>query len=518
MGTVYEYKGVSYELPDGLTNEAALTRIKTSLGEVQPTPPPKPTPQAPAQPQQQESGLVDSLGRQAGLAGRAIVTGLSSPVNIASDFLSGAYNVGANILGSESRMPYASREQQKGLTQIGLPEPETGAERAAQVGMQALSSGAGMAAVAPKSIFGADLVRQLPATTVAPMVAQPVAEFTKEVTGSDLAATIAALGVAGVVGKTTGDISGRIASGKQPTVTMADVKQRASRAYTEVSDQGIELSQQNANTLLNKIKTRLDDADYLPENSEPIANILKKYESILQRGNITFDNVEKMRRLANNLSTNPDKDIRRLAGKMVSSIDDHVSTLSPKDVVAGKGGIDVAVKTIMTARKDFRNASRASTLEDILDVAETKALNPTASESELIRQGFINLASNKNKMNLFSKDEQNSIKAVAGGGSLDKLLTIMSKFNPQRSQLVTAGTVAGGIGSQESLKYTIPIAVGGFAADKLQALMRKQAAEKAVSGLLTGTTAPPQPSYYGRGLLSTTMNMPPQLRFPTDLE
>jgi hypothetical protein len=47
MATVYEYKGVSYELPDGLTNEAALTKIKASLGEVQPTP------QAPAQPQQQ---------------------------------------------------------------------------------------------------------------------------------------------------------------------------------------------------------------------------------------------------------------------------------------------------------------------------------------------------------------------------------------------------------------------------------------------------------------------------------
>jgi hypothetical protein len=502
MGTVYEYKGVSYELPDGLTNEAALTKIKTSLGEVQPAP------QAAVQPQQQERGFVDSLGRQAGLAGRAIVSGLSSPVNIASDFLSGAYNVGANLVGSESRMPYASKEQQKGLTQIGLPEPETGAERAAQVGMQALTSAGGMAATAPKSIFGADLVRQLPAATAAPMVAQPVAETVKEVTGSDLAATIAAIGVSGAVGKASGDISGRIASGKQPTATMADVKQRASRAYTEVSDQGIEISKQNADTLLNKIKTSLDNADYLPENSQPIANILNKYESILARGNVTFDNVEKMRRLASNLSTSPDRDIRRLAGKMVSSIDDHVSTLSPKDVISGKGGIDVAVKTIMNARKDFRNASRASTLEDILDVAEIKALNPSASESELIRQGFISLASNKNKIGLFSKDEQNAIKAVAKGGSLDKLLTLMAKFNPQRSQLVTGGAVGFGVGSPETLKYSIPIAVGGFAADKLQASMRRQAADKAVSGLLTGTTQPPQPSYYGRGLLSTTMNMP----------
>jgi hypothetical protein len=39
MPTIYEYKGVSYELPDGLTEDAALARIKSSL-QPQPTQPP----------------------------------------------------------------------------------------------------------------------------------------------------------------------------------------------------------------------------------------------------------------------------------------------------------------------------------------------------------------------------------------------------------------------------------------------------------------------------------------------
>jgi len=507
MATVYEYKGTSYELPDGLSNEAALARIKASLGEGQPTAQPTAQPVAEAP---KEQGLSDMLKRQAGLATRAIVTGVSAPANIVTDFLSGAYNVGANIVGSEKRAPYLSQEQSKGLTQLGVPQPETGIERAAQAGMQGLVSAGGMAATAPKSIFGADLVRQLPAATAAPMVAQPVAEATKEITGSDMAATIAALGVSGAVGKTTGDISGRIATGKQPTTTMADVQQRATRAYTKVSDQGIEISGQNATNLVDKVKARLDAVDYIPENAAPVANILNKYESILQRGNITFDNIEQMRRLANNLKGNPDKNIRRLASEMVDSIDEHVAALSPKDVVSGAGGIDVAVKTIMEARKDFRNLSRASTLDNILNVAETKALNPSASESELIRQGFIGLASNKNKMNLFSKDEQNAIKAVAKGSTLDPLLTLMAKFNPQRSQLITGGAVGFGVGSPETLKYSIPIAAAGYGADKLQAMMRRQSAENAMSGLLTGTTPGQQPSYFTRGLLSTMMNPPQQ--------
>jgi hypothetical protein len=213
-----------------------------------------------------------------------------------------------------------------------------------------------------------------------------------------------------------------------------------------------------------------------------------------------------MRRLANNLKSNPDKNIRRLASEMVDSIDDHVASLSPKDVVSGAGGIDVAVKTIMEARKDFRNLSRATTLQNVLDIAETKALNPTASESELIRQGFITLAANKSKMSLFSKDEQNAIKAVVKGSSLDPLLTLMAKFNPQRSQIMAGGAFAGSIAKPE---IAIPIAAAGFGADKLQALLRRQSAESAMSGLLTGTTPGPQPSYYTRGLLSTMMN-PPQ--------
>jgi hypothetical protein len=504
MATVYEYKGISYELPDSLSKEDALAKIKASLGEAEPTAQPsaQPTAEAP-----KEQGLGDLLRRQLGLATRAVVSGVSSPSNIVTDFLSGAANVGLNIVGSEKRVPYLSKEQSKGLTQLGAPEPETGAERAAQVGMQALTSAGGMAAIAPKSIFGADLARQLPAATVAPMAAQPVAEITKEITGSDLAATIAALGVSGAVGKYTGDVAGRIAAGKQPTTTMADVQQKASRAYTKVSDQGIEISGQNATSLVDKIKTRLDAVDYIPENAAPVANILNKYESILQRGNITFDNIEQMRRLANNLKSNPDKNIRRLASEMVDSIDDHVAALSPKDVVSGAGGIDLAVKTIMEARKDFRNLSRASTLQNVLDIAETKALNPTASESELIRQGFITLAANKSKMNLFSKDEQNAIKAVVKGSSLDPLLTLMAKFNPQRSQIMAGGAFAGSIAKPE---IAIPIAAAGFGADKLQALLRRQSAEKAMSGLLTGTTPGPQPSYYTRGLLSTMMNPPQQ--------
>lgn len=491
--------GKEYEIeaPEGATEQQILEYARANLAG-------KPTAEEPV-----KQDAMAALKRGPGLAARAAIAGLSAPVNIAADFLSGAYNLGAGLVGSESRMPYLSQMQQRGLTEMGLPVPETGAEKIAQAGMEGLAGAAGAAKVAPK-LLGGDLARQLPASTAAPMAAQPVAEKTKELTGSDLAALIAGVGVSGAVGQAAGNIAGRIAAGKQPTPpTMEDVQRRAQRSYQVVSDQGIKLNTTAANDLVSKIRTRLDAVDYIPENATEVANVLKKYDSIVARGDVEFGDVEQMRRLANNLLSNESKDIRRLGKEMIGGIDDYVANLSPKDVTAGAEGIDKAVKAIASARKDWRDLSRATTLQDVLDIAEVRASRPTASESELIRTGFINLAANKDKMRLFNENERNAIRAVANGGSLDNFLSFVARFNPQRSQLIAGGMGAAGVTSPETLTYTVPTAAAGFTADKLQAYLRQQAAERAIGGLLSGQTPPAPPSMFTRGITSTLLTRRP---------
>jgi len=506
MPTVYEYKGVSYELPDGLSNEAALAKIKASLGS-EPSAQPVQEPQVPVE-TSAEPSIAQQLKRQAGLAGRAIYEGVTAPATTVLEGVKGAYNLGSALLGSESRMPSAAQAQSQFLTEKGFPEPQTMPERAAQAGMQGLYSAGNLARVLPKTIFGQDLVRQLPAATVAPAVAQPVAEVTKEITGSDLAATVAGIGVGVLAGSGAANFAGKLAEGKQPVLTMQDVKQRAGRAYTKVDDLGIVLSDQGAKDLLGKVSTDLNAARYLPENAPAVQTVLNKYESIVGKGNVSFNDVDQMRQLAGDLLKSSDKNIYRLGKQMTSSIDDYVANLSPKNIVAGQGGIDEAVKTIMSARKDWRNLSRATTLDDILNIADARSLDPKASESELVRRGFINLVANKEKFGLFSKDEQAVIRKVASGGNLDTVLSFVARFNPERSQLIAGGVVGSGIASTESLKYTVPIAAAGFTADKLQSRLRQQAAQQAMSGLLSGTTQPPTQSMNWRGLMSGATNPP----------
>ena len=447
-----------------------------------------------------EPSTMQQLGRQAGLAGRAIVSGALSPVTMVGDLLAG----GAN-LAQPSQMRYPSQMVQEGLTAIGLPAPETMPERMSQAGMQAMTSTAGLAKLAPKSIFGQSLEAQIPASAASSMAAVPVAEKVKEFTGSDAAATLAALGVGVLAGGAAAKTSQAILESGGPKVTIQDIRDRSKASYQSVEDAGIVLSSNGSTALLNKIKSDLNNARFVPENATEVQNVLNKITSIYRPGNVKFGDVDQSRQLANDLLSSKDQNVRRLAKTMISSIDDYIAQLSPKDVVAGAGGVDDAVKKIMAARKDWRNQSRATMLDDILNVADAKALDPKKSESELIRSGFINLYANKDKMKLFTSDEQAAIRRVAQGGSLDPLLSFISRFSPERAPITGTTLAVGGPIAGYSSMAALPFA--GMAADALQKKLRQSQARTAISGLLSGTTPPPPPSVAPVSLFSAGIGL-----------
>jgi hypothetical protein len=447
-----------------------------------------------------EQSTMQQLGRQAGLAGRAIATGALSPVTLPGDLLAGVVN-----LAQPSQVRYPSQMVQEGLTAIGLPSPETLPERVSQAGMQAMTGTAGLAKVAPKSIFGQNLEAQIPAAAASSMAAQPVAEQVKEFTGSDLAATLSGFGVGLLAGGAASKTAQSLLESGGQKFTIQDIRDRASQSYRSVDDAGIVLSSNGSTALLNKIKSDLNNARFVPENATEVQNVLNKIQSIYSPGNVKFGDVDQSRQLANDLLANKDQNVRRLAKTMVSSIDDYIAQLSPKDVVAGAGGVDDAVRKIMAARKDWRNQSRASTLAEILDIAEARALNPSKSESELIRNGFINLYANKDKIKLFTSDEQAAIRKVAKGGSLDPLLSFVARFNPERSPFFSTTIGVGGYAAGRPEAVAIPIA--GYAADELQKMLRQSQARQTISGLLSGTTPKPSPSVAPISLFSSGIGM-----------
>jgi len=213
---------------------------------------------------------------------------------------------------------------------------------------------------------------------------------------------------------------------------------------------------------------------------------------------VSFTKLEQMRSAANGLKTANEPATRKFAGDLVDEIDNYIGSLKGNDLIAGQGGLDKAVSSVQSARKDWRNLSKATILEDALNVAEARKERPTASESELIRTQLINLAANKKKMKQFTETEQNAIKSVTRGGVADPLLSLIARFNPERSTLVQVGTGIGLVANP----LTAAVPVAGFAADRYLGAVRGREMRGLVSDVAGGTVQPPQPGYGWRGMLS----------------
>jgi hypothetical protein len=447
--------------------------------------------------------MVDEFGRQVGLTARAGYEAVTSPATMVLEAIRSGYNLGAEALGSESRMPSAAQAQSRRLTAMGVPEPENALERAVQSGTQAMTSTAGMAKLAPNvPALAADLVRQVPAAAAAGFVAQPTAEVVKEITGSDTAATIAGILAGTVAASATGK---GIDYKYRPRETIAQVKEKAVQSYQAVENAGITLKPTSVQGMFKEISTALDDARMVPgtDSAREVTARLNEMARVLGTNTeLPFSSLDKMRAMLNDLKGSKDADVQRLGGVAVSKVDDYISNITGKDIIAGKDGINKAVKDIMSARKDWRNANRAQTLEDALNVAEVKKLDPKASESELIRRGMINLAANKDKMKAFTTTEQNIIKSVAKGGPFDSVLSLIARFSPLRSQLAAAG---GAALYTQSPTGALAMSGAGLSADLLQSALRRQAAQSAIGQLAAGAQAP-APNLAYRGLLGGALN------------
>jgi hypothetical protein len=483
-------------VPEGTTQEEVLARYNSSL-----------QPQQTQQQTPQNRSIGQELVRQLGLTGRAAYEAFTSPATAVLEAGRGLYNVSAEALGSQSRIPSFAQAQGQMLTQAGVPMPETATERAVQAGTQAMASTAGLAKLAPNvPALAADMVRQIPASAAAGLTAQPAAEVVKEITGNDTAATIAGL----LVGTTAAAATGKGIDYKyRPRETIAQVKERATQSYQAVDDAGITLKPTSIQTMFKDVGTALDDARMVPgtDAAKEVTARLNEMSRVLGTNtSLPFSSFDKMRSMLNDLKGSKDPDVQRLGGVAVAKVDEYISNLTGKDIIAGKGGIDQAVKDIMSARKDWRNASRAQTLEDALNVAEVKALDPKASESELIRRGMINLAANKDKMKLFTPTEQNIIKSVAKGGPLDPVLSLIARFSPLRSQLAAAG---GAALFTQSPTAAIAASGAGLTADLLQSALRRRATQAALQEIAAGAQ-PPAPNLGYQGLLTGVLNPPGQ--------
>ena len=488
--TVTAPDGKEYDItaPEGATQEQVLAYAQQNY---------KPTPQR---------STTEELGRQVGLTARAGITGLTAIPAMMADPLA----AGINQMMGRQVMDMPSQGIQTMMTAAGLPAPEGGLERAVQAGTSAMAAIPAQAVLSGTSAALAplrqSLLQQTAAAGAGGSAAQKAQEVVLEATENPFASIIAGL----AAGTVSGSLAAKGATGiskREPLVTLPEIKRRAQQSYATMEEQGITIKPKSVLDNFNSIEEKLVAQNFNPklDDHKPISQVLDKVREMTGTERVPFTKLEQMRSALNDLKGSKESATRKYAGQAVSELDTYIANLTGKDIMSGKGNLPQAVKAVQDARKDWRNLSRATVLEDALNVAEARALDPKASEGELIRRQLINLVSSKDKMRSFSQREQNAIKSVASGPVADPLLSLMARFNPERSQLVTAGT-AFTAGTNPAL--ALAVSGGGYAADKLQSALRQQAMTRLMSDVAAGTVPEIPPNMAFRGMLSGIQPIP----------
>jgi hypothetical protein len=504
------------EFPDDMSDDQIAAVLKGSESAPQ---------EAPAA---QQPSMVSELGRQLGLTARAGITGLSAVPNAVADFASGAANLGLQAVGSDRRVPYLSQLQQQALDQT-LPTPRPGLEQKVQTGAEAVAGmmTPGMRLPMASQAEGATArqvvgrgMSEAAATATGAIVGQSAAQQAQELTGSPWAALAAGLATGTVAGSAVGKTGFALTGPRQEPVTIDQIRQRASRSFEAVDNAGVAVRTDTLkNKLMPNIESELRAANYDPDivsAHKPIQENLKLFQQITDNKIVDFRRLEKIRSTFSGLAQGTD-DTARLANVVKNEIDSYLGNISPKDtlVLSGQNSKEV-FKTLENARKDWRNQSRAQVLQDILDSSTARMEGTTGPTGDVLKAKLVNLTSNVEKMKQFSSREQNVIKAAAQSTDLDSLLSLLSKFNPQRGFAQTAGlggaataattgqgatAVMGGIG--------LGMAGSGYLADKALASMRQREMKNLIGQIASGNLQTPKQGFAVPGLFGATMGATP---------
>lgn len=480
--------GKEYEItaPEGATQEQVLAYAQQNYSK----PAEKP-----------QRSLVEEAGRQLGLTARAGITGLAAvPAMLAEPVAAGV-----NLLAGKQVMASPTQGLQNVLTAAGLPAPETGLERAVQTGTAAMAGVPAQAALSGTSAALAplrqNLLQQTAAAGAGGVAGQAAADVVQEATENPVMSAIAGIAAGTVAGAGAAKGATAAATKREPLITLDEIKQRAQRSYATVDQQGVFLKPKSVLDNFNNVEAALIKDNFNPklDAHKPVAQVLEQVRDMVGTQRVSFTKLEQMRSALVDLKSAKDSATRKYAGQAVSELDNYITKLGSKDVLASEGDVGKAVKAVQDARKDWRNLSRATVLEDALNVAEARALDPKASEGELIRRQLINLAANKDKMRFFSEREKNAIKSVASGPVADPLLSLVARLNPERSALMQASTVAGSFANPAA---AATVAGLGYGADKLQGALRQRGVARLMSDIASGQLPQVPPNMAWRGMLS----------------
>jgi hypothetical protein len=243
------------------------------------------------------------------------------------------------------------------------------------------------------------------------------------------------------------------------------LKKASQAAYKRAEDAGVIIRPESFGRAKQVISDLLEKEGIDPTLHPSTTAALKRISET--EGPVTLQKLETLRRIAKDAEGAMAPADKRLAVKIVDTIDKYAETLGTKDISAGN---PAAVSALKEARNLWSRARKADVIDDIMERAELSAPNFSASGMEnAIRTEFRSLAKNERKMRMFNAEERAAIKRVAKGGPIENTLRMLGKFAPT-GVVSTAGSIGAGLmtaGPVGAVALPVGGAVARYGASKM---------------------------------------------------
>jgi len=386
------------------------------------------------------------------------------------------------------------------LSKIGFPTAQTTGERVIQAAGGALGGTATQLAALPsvaktamtemgRGIAGTlaqQPTRQLAAAAPAAMAAQATGESYGPVAGQ-------------LAGMATGAVGG-IGARQPGGVSREQLSAQSSSAFRRAEESGIALNPFRFNKSMGDISLDLRKEGYTPTAYPKIESAIKELTMNPQPKD--FVELQALRKIIMNAQASIDPAEKRLATILKDKFDDYIINVPERDIMAGdaKGGAEAWKQ----ARGEYVKLMKGEVFEKMLENAELDRSKFTASGAEnSMAQQLRQLAKNNKKMRLFTKTEQDAIKAAAKGGPAQNLLKFFGRFAPTGP---VSGAFSGGATIYEPT-IGIPIALGAMGSRVAATKMREGSVKDLANMMRAGKFEKPPISPYPaitatRGLLS----------------
>jgi outer membrane lipoprotein SlyB len=470
-----------------------------------------------------------SAGEEIGRAGQMIARGMAAPTvgAIGGGMLAGPVGAvagslavpaadllasGYNMLAPENyQVGMPSTAIQRGLTKLGLPEPETPAERvltATGAGIGSLSnlpalSRLATTAATPTGRGIAQTLSQQPvrqAAVAAP--ASATSQYTYEATDNPYLAMLAGVGAG---------MAGGVGAGNVGRLTKEQVREQSDNLFDIAKNSGVVLNTKPFQANMKSIASSLRSEGYTPTGDFPSVNAAIK-ELTTGRMPKDFVELQALRTMIKNGQASANPNEQRIASMLVDKFDDYVMNIPPRDLSKTSNSVDVEAG--MQAWKDARNAysrlKKAEIFEDIKDRAEMNATRFSQSGTEnAIVADLRNLANNKKKMKFFTPEEQESIRKAVKGGKIQNVMRFLGKYAPTSPLASAGGAVTGSLmaGTTGAGVGAIAVPAIGAGARTVATSMREKQLADLVEIMRRGGQLPPSVSPTAtlglRGLISS---------------